>query len=105
MKDGIGEGYTRADHEDLMNQLYESYSKVQDVRNISQIVGEDDLSDVDKKYLLFGDEFERRFLAQDKDENRELDESLDLGWEILKILPRNELHRVSKENLDKFIGE
>ncbi|MDU2584887.1 V-type ATP synthase subunit B [Anaerococcus sp.] len=105
MKDGIGEGYTRADHEDLMNQLYESYSKVQDVRNISQIVGEDDLSDVDKKYLQFGDEFERRFLAQDKDENRELDESLDLGWEILKILPRNELHRVSKENLDKFIGE
>lgn len=105
MKDGIGEGYTRADHEDLMNQLYESYSKVQDVRNISQIVGEDDLSDVDKKYLRFGNEFERRFLAQDKDENRELDESLDLGWEILKILPRNELHRVSKENLDKFIGE
>ena len=105
MKDGIGEGYTRADHEDLMNQLYESYSKVQDVRNISQIVGEDDLSDVDKKYLQFGDEFERRFLAQDKDDNRELDESLDLGWEILKILPRNELHRVSKENLDKFIGE
>ena len=105
MKDGIGEGYTRADHEDLMNQLYESYSKVQDVRNISQIVGEDDLSDVDKKYLRFGDEFERRFLAQDKDENRELDESLDLGWEILKILPRNELHRVSEENLDKFIGE
>ena len=105
MKDGIGEGYTRADHEDLMNQLYESYSKVQDVRNISQIVGEDDLSDFDKKYLQFGDEFERRFLAQDKDENRELDESLDLGWEILKILPRNELHRVSKENLDKFIGE
>lgn len=105
MKDGIGEGYTRADHEDLMNQLYESYSKVQDVRNISQIVGEDDLSDVDKKYLRFGDEFERRFLAQDRDENRELDESLDLGWEILKIIPRNELHRVSKENLDKFIGE
>lgn len=105
MKDGIGEGYTRADHEDLMNQLYESYSKVQDVRNISQIVGEDDLSDVDKKYLRFGDEFERRFLAQGRDENRELDESLDLGWEILNILPRNELHRVSKENLDKFIGE
>lgn len=105
MKDGIGEGYTRGDHEDLMNQIYESYSKVQDVRNISQIVGEDDLSDVDKKYLKFGDEFERKFLAQEKNENRELEESLDLGWEILKILPRTELHRVSKENLDKFIGE
>lgn len=105
MKDGIGEGYTRGDHEDLMNQIYESYSKVQDVRNISQIVGEDDLSDVDKKYLKFGEEFERRFLAQEKNENRELEESLDLGWEILKILPRTELHRVSKENLDKFIGD
>ena len=104
MKDGIGEGYTRADHEDLMNQIYESYSKVQDVRNISQIVGEDDLSDVDKKYLEFGEEFERKFLSQAKNENRELEESLDLGWKILKILPRNELHRVSKENLDKFIG-
>ncbi|WP_297791077.1 V-type ATP synthase subunit B [uncultured Anaerococcus sp.] len=105
MKDGIGDGYTRADHEDLMNQIYESYSKVQDVRNISQIVGEDDLSDVDKKYLKFGDEFERKFLSQARNENRELEESLDLGWEILKILPRNELHRVSKENLDKYIGE
>ncbi|WP_276861875.1 V-type ATP synthase subunit B [Anaerococcus tetradius] len=104
MKDGIGEGYTRADHEDLMNQIYESYSKVQEVRNIAQIVGEDDLSDVDKKYLQFGEEFEIKFLAQNKDENRELDESLDLGWNILKILPRNELHRVSKANLDKFIG-
>ena len=104
MKDGIGEGYTRADHEDLMNQLYESYSKVQDVRNISQIVGEDDLSDVDKKYLEFGEEFENRFLSQEKSENRDLDESLDLGWEILNILPVSELHRVSPENLEKFIG-
>lgn len=105
MKDGIGEGYTRADHEDLMNQLYESYSKVQDVRNIAQIVGEDDLSDTDKKYLEFGSVFENKFLSQDQNENRELDESLDLGWDILKILPKTELHRVSKENLDKFIGD
>ena len=105
MKDGIGEGYTRADHEDVMNQLYESYSKVIDVRNIAQIVGEDDLSAVDKKYLEFGDVFESKFLSQDQNENRELEESLDLAWEILKILPRNELHRVSEKNLDKFIGK
>lgn len=104
MKDGIGEGYTRADHEDLMNQIYESYSHVGEVRNIAQIVGEDDLSDIDKKYLEFGEAFEQRFLSQDPTENRELDESLDLGWEILNILPRTELHRVSPENLDKFIG-
>lgn len=105
MKDGIGEGYTRADHEDVMNQLYESYSKVIDVRNIAQIVGEEDLSDVDKKYLEFGDVFENKFLAQGQNENRELEESLDLAWDILKILPRTELHRVSEKNLDKFIGK
>ena len=105
MKDGIGEGYTRSDHEDVMNQLYESYSKVIDVRNIAQIVGEDDLSTVDKKYLEFGDVFESKFLSQAQSENRELEESLDLAWDILKILPRNELHRVSEKNLDKFIGK
>ena len=105
MKDGIGEGYTRADHEDVMNQLYESYSKVIDVRNIAQIVGEEDLSEIDKKYLEFGEVFENRFLAQGQNENRELEESLDLAWDILKILPRTELHRVSEKNLDKFIGK
>ena len=105
MKDGIGEGYTRSDHEDVMNQLYESYSKVIDVRNIAQIVGEEDLSDIDKKYLEFGEVFEIKFLAQGQNENRELEESLDLAWDILKILPRNELHRVSEKNLDKFIGK
>ncbi len=105
MKDGIGEGYTRADHEDVMNQLYESYSKVIDVRNIAQIVGEEDLSEIDKKYLEFGEVFEYKFLAQGQNENRELEESLDLAWDILKILPRTELHRVSEKNLDKFIGK
>lgn len=105
MKDGIGEGYTRSDHEDVMNQLYESYSKVIDVRNIAQIVGEEDLSDVDKKYLEFGEVFENKFLSQGQNENRELEESLDLAWDILKILPITELHRVSEKNLDKFIGK
>ena len=104
MKDGIGEGYTRSDHEDVMNQLYESYSKVIDVRNIAQIVGEEDLSEIDKKYLEFGQIFENKFLSQGQNENRDLEESLDLAWDILKILPRNELHRVSEANLDKFIG-
>ena len=105
MKDGIGEGYTRSDHEDVMNQLYESYSKVIDVRNIAQIVGEEDLSEIDKKYLEFGEVFENKFLSQGQNENRDLGESLDLAWDILKILPRNELHRVSEANLDKFIGK
>lgn len=105
MKDGIGEGFTRADHEDLMNQLYESYSRVQEVRNISQIVGEDDLSDVDKKYLEFGKVFEDKFLSQDQYENRELEDTLDMGWDILKILPMTEIHRVSKENKVKYLGD
>lgn len=105
MKDGIGEGYTRSDHEDVMNQLYESYSKVIDVRNIAQIVGEEDLSEIDKKYLEFGEVFENKFLSQGQNENRELEESLDLAWDILKILPRNELHRVSEANLNKFVGK
>jgi len=105
MKDGIGEGYTRSDHEDVMNQIYESYSKVIDVRNIAQIVGEEDLSEIDKKYLEFGEVFENKFLSQGQNENRDLEESLDLAWNILKILPRNELHRVSEANLDKFIGK
>lgn len=105
MKDGIGEGYTRKDHEDLMNQLYESYSKVKDVRALSEIVGEDDLSDVDKKYLEFGEEFENKFLSQNEYNNRELEETLDLGWEILKTLPITEMHRVSKGNKVKFLGD
>ena len=84
--------------------MYESYSKVQEIRNISQIVGEDDLSDVDKSYLEFGKEFENRFLSQDAYDNRSLEESLDLGWDILKILPIEEIHRVSSENKEKFLG-
>lgn len=105
MKDAIGEEYTREDHEDIMNQLYESYSKVIEVRNIAQIVGEDDLSDTDKKYLEFGNAFENRFLSQGKNENRSLEESLDLAWDILKILPTTELHRLSRENIEKYMGK
>lgn len=104
MKDGIGEGYTRKDHEDLMNQLFESYSRVQEVRSLSQIVGEDDLSDTDKKFLEFGEKFEKEFLSQDQYQNRELEESLDIGWQILKVLPVTELHRISPEMKEKFFG-
>ncbi|MCI5839504.1 MAG: V-type ATP synthase subunit B [Peptoniphilaceae bacterium] len=104
MKDAIGEGYTREDHEDLMNQLYESYSKVLEVRNLSQIVGEEDLSEIDKKYLEFGKKFESDFLSQDEYENRSLEKSLDIGWETLKILPKTELHRVSSKIKERYLG-
>lgn len=102
MKDGIGEDYTREDHSDLSSQLFASYSRVQDVRSLSQIIGEDDLSDIDKLYLKFGRELEGRFISQGGTENRSIIETLDLGWEILSILPENELDRVQPEMLRKY---
>ncbi|MEG0495887.1 MAG: V-type ATP synthase subunit B, partial [Eubacterium sp.] len=103
MKDGIGEGYTREDHQDLANQLFAAYSRVQEVRDLSQIMGEDDLSDVDRLYMDFGREFEARFLTQAFDENRTIFESLDLGWELLTILPVTELDRLSPKLIDKYL--
>ncbi|ONI38035.1 V-type ATP synthase subunit B [Candidatus Epulonipiscium fishelsonii] len=102
MKDGIGEGFTREDHADLSNQLFSAYSHVQDIRSLAQIIGEDDLSDIDKKYLHFGKEFEERFISQGKNENRSITETLDLGWEIVSILPKTELDRIKPEMLDRF---
>lgn len=96
MKDGIGEGYTRADHPDVANQLFASYSKVQDIRALAQIIGENDLSEVDQKYMAFGRAFEERFVKQKYDENRDIDLSIEIGWEILSILPKIELGRLSE---------
>ena len=100
MKDGIGEGYTRADHSDVSNQLFASYSKVQDARSLASVIGEDELSQTDKLYLKFGSAFEAQFLTQGIHENRTIDETLDLGWRLLSILPREELDRVSDRLLD-----
>jgi len=100
MKDGIGEGYTRKDHPDVANQLFASYSKVKDIRDLAQIIGENDLSDVDKLYMKFGREFEGNFINQDRFELRSIEESLDLGWKMLSILPKTELDRLSSEVLE-----
>lgn len=105
MKDGIGKGYTREDHADLSAQLFSSYSKVQDARALAQIIGEDDLSEADQKTLAFGKEFERRFLSQSRDENRSIEDSLNLGWDLLKSLPRESLDRISPKFLDKYLGD
>lgn len=102
MKDGIGEGFTRADHAEVSNQVFAAYSHVQDVLALSQVIGEDELSDTDKIYLKFGNEFEARFLKQNFDENRDITDTLDMAWEILSILPKTELDRVSPETLDKY---
>ncbi len=105
MKDGIGEEYTRDDHKALSNQLYASYAKAQEARSLASVVGEEDLSDEDKQYLSFAKLFEKRFIAQQRAESRSMDETLDLGWEILRTLPRNLLDRIDDETLDKYYKE
>ncbi|WP_432406942.1 V-type ATP synthase subunit B [Wukongibacter sp. M2B1] len=101
MKDGIGEGYTREDHPEVANQLFASYSRVIEVRALAQIIGEDDLSETDKKYMEFGKVFEGKFISQDFEENRNIEESLDLAWDILSILPVEELDRLSPEMIER----
>ena len=83
MKDGIGEGYTRADHQALANQLFSSYAKVIDARSLASVIGAEELSPTDKKYLSFGEKFEEQFVNQKFTENRSIEQSLDLGWELL----------------------
>ena len=102
MKDGIGEGYTRADHQALANQLLASYARVQDARSLASVIGEEELSPVDKKYMQFGKLFEQHFVNQGYTENRNIDQSLDLGWKLLSTLPRTELDRVDDTILDRY---
>ena len=102
MKDGIGEGFTRADHAALSNQLFASYAKVQDARSLASVIGEEELSDSDKKLLEFGKKFENTFIRQSENEARSMEQSLTLGWELLSELPREELDRVDNETLEKF---
>lgn len=102
MKDGIGEGFTRADHSAVSNQLFACYAKVQDARSLASVIGEDELSDSDKKYMQFGKLFEQHFINQGFDENRSIDETLNLGWLLLSVLPKNELDRVDDAILDQF---
>ena len=102
MKDGIGEGYTRDDHQALANQLFASYAKVGEARNLASVIGEDELSPLDKKYLEFGREFEQRYIGQGTTENRTIQETLDLGWELLALLPREELDRIDTKLIDFY---
>ncbi len=104
MKDGIGEGFTRDDHPDLSNQIFYAYSRVIEVRDLAQVIGEDDLSPVDKLYMDFGRNMEDQFLNQGFDTNRSIEETLDLMWDLLKILPREELSRIQPELIEKYLG-
>ncbi|MEE1126292.1 MAG: V-type ATP synthase subunit B [Acutalibacteraceae bacterium] len=94
MKDGIGKGFTREDHQPLANQLFASYARVMDARSLSSVIGEEELSAVDKKYMKFGKLFEEQFVNQGSNANRTIEQSLDLGWRLLSHLPKNELDRV-----------
>ena len=102
MKDGIGEGFTREDHQDVANQLFSSYAHAEDARALASVIGEDELSDLDKDYLRFGDEFEKHFVGQSPSENRTVTETLDLGWKLLGLLPKAELDRVDTKILEKY---
>jgi V/A-type H+-transporting ATPase subunit B len=103
MKDGIGPGMTREDHKDVSSQLFAAYSKVKSVRNLASIIGEEELSDADKHYLKFGEIFEQQFLTQGETENRSIAQTLDLGWKILARLPREDLLRINKKYIEKYM--
>ena len=105
MKDGIGEGYTRADHSALANQLFASYAKVMEARSLASVIGEEELSPEYKKFIEFGKAFESKFLNQGTNEDRSISQSLDLGWQLLSYLPRKELDRVDDKILDKYYKE
>lgn len=102
MKDGIGEGLTREDHEGVSNQLYSAYAEGRDVRSLVEVVGEEALSERDRQYLEFADKFENEFVNQEKDENRSLEQTLEIGWDILSNLSKEELKRIESEHIEKY---
>jgi V/A-type H+-transporting ATPase subunit B len=102
MKDSIGEEHTRADHASLSAQLYAAYAHVQDVRALASVIGEEELTTVDQSYLKFGDAFEREFVGQRTVEDRPIEETLDVGWQKLSLLPREELTRVTDAQIERY---
>lgn len=105
MKDGIGEKFTREDHASLADQLFASYAKVQEIRSLASVIGEDDLGSIDKMYLDFGKRFEKYFLNQRENEKRSIETTLNLGWKILSLLPVSELSRLKDEFIEKYYIE
>ncbi len=103
MKDGIGEGMTREDHSAVSSQLFAAYSKVKTIRNLAAIIGEEELGPEDKMYMKFGDALENQFFSQGEFENRSIEQTLDLGWKLLKLLPQNELYRIKPELIAKYM--
>jgi len=102
MKDGIGEGMTREDHARLASQLFAAYSHTKDVRALASVIGEEELTPLDNLYLQFGDAFEKQFLSQGVHEDRSILQTLEIGWKVISILPREELYRLTDEELEKY---
>src|SRR5512135_1335200 len=102
MKDGIGKGRTRDDHPRWGAQLYAAYARTQDVRALASVIGEEELSDVDQRYLKFGRAFEREFINQSFTENRSIERTLEIGWKLLSMLPKKELTRVNLDEIEKY---
>jgi V/A-type H+-transporting ATPase subunit B len=103
MKDGIGAGHTREDHSDVSNQLYAAYAEGKDLRALVAVVGEEALTERDRRYLDFADRFEREFINQRKDEDRSIEVTLDIGWQLLLGLPEAELKRIDPKFIAKYL--
>ena len=102
---GIGEGKTRKDHADTMNQLFSAYARGKEAKELSAILGEAALTEVDLKYARFAEEFENQYVSQGFTANRSIEETLELGWELLRILPRAELKRIRDEYIEEFFDK
>ncbi len=100
---GIGEGKTREDHSGTMNQLFAAYAAGKEAKELMTILGEAALSETDKQYAKFAEEFEKRYVSQGNNTNRTIEQTLDLGWELLSLLPRSELKRVKLEHIEKYM--
>lgn len=100
---GIGEEKTRDDHSNVMNQLFASYARGKESKELATILGEAALTEEDKKYVKFSDKFEEIFVQQGEDENRDIEKSLGIGWEALAMLPVNELKRIKDEYIEKYL--
>lgn len=102
---GIGAGKTREDHADTMNQLFSAYARGKEAKELAAILGDAALTDIDKLYAEFAENFEKQYVSQGFDKNRSIEETLDIGWKLLKILPKSELKRIKTELIEKYMGE
>jgi len=105
MDDGIGEGLTREDHADVKDQMFAAYAEGEDLRDLVNIVGREALSELDNKYLDFADAFESEFVDQGFDTNRDIEETLEIGWDLLSMLPKDALNRIDEEFIEEYYRE